>query len=378
MRSSRSASPRSPCPARDGPVDAPGERHEGEAPGALGGGPGRRLGQRGERHLPPDRRRRARPGEASPCPTRPGSTSATSRRFDDRAACLLSIGPGELSRIYRTTDAGASWTLQHTNPDPKGFLDAIAFWDADHGLALGDPVDGRFVILSDRRRRPDLGTGRRRGDARGPARARGPSPPAGPAWWSGATPTPGSGPAGRLRPASSARPTGAGPGPSRRRRSGRGSLGGRLLARLPRRRRGVAVGGDYRGRGRPGRRTSPTTGTAAGPGAGRESRPSGFRSAVAFVPGSPGPTWWPSALGLGPLARRGPDLVEAGRQGFHALGFGRPGRSGWAVGEEGRIARLTPTNLKTRWKAWNRPTEITKRRGLNHSELSEPGENRII
>ena len=38
--------------------------------------------------------------------------------------------------------------LQHTNPDPKGFLDALAFWDADHGLALGDPVEGRFVILA--------------------------------------------------------------------------------------------------------------------------------------------------------------------------------------------------------------------------------------
>src|SRR4051812_23119585 len=32
--------------------------------------------------------------------------------FDDRAACLLSIGPGERSRIYRTADAGATWTLQ--------------------------------------------------------------------------------------------------------------------------------------------------------------------------------------------------------------------------------------------------------------------------
>ena len=37
---------------------------------------------------------------------------------------------------------------QHTNPDPKGFLDALAFWDAGHGLALGDPVGGRFVIFS--------------------------------------------------------------------------------------------------------------------------------------------------------------------------------------------------------------------------------------
>ena len=48
---------------------------------------------------------------------------------DDRKACLLSIGEGEKSRIYQTTDGGKSWTLQFRNPDPKGFLDALAFWD---------------------------------------------------------------------------------------------------------------------------------------------------------------------------------------------------------------------------------------------------------
>jgi photosystem II stability/assembly factor-like uncharacterized protein len=67
---------------------------------------------------------------------------------DARSAYLLASGPGDKSRIYKTTDAGVHWTLQFTNPDADGFLDAIAFWDADRGLALGDPVDGRFVILA--------------------------------------------------------------------------------------------------------------------------------------------------------------------------------------------------------------------------------------
>lgn len=58
---------------------------------------------------------------------------------------LLSSGPGELSRIYRTTDDGKTWTLVHTNPDKDGFYDAIAFWDEKHGVVLGDPVAGRFV-----------------------------------------------------------------------------------------------------------------------------------------------------------------------------------------------------------------------------------------
>src|SRR5437868_5177892 len=58
---------------------------------------------------------------------------------DDRTAYALSIGEGEKSRIYQTTDGGNTWTVQHINRDPRGFLDAIAFWESDHGLALGDP-----------------------------------------------------------------------------------------------------------------------------------------------------------------------------------------------------------------------------------------------
>ena len=67
---------------------------------------------------------------------------------DDRTAYLLAAGPGDRSRIVKTTDAGASWSVQFVNLDPKGFLDAIAFRDARRGLALGDPIDGRFVILT--------------------------------------------------------------------------------------------------------------------------------------------------------------------------------------------------------------------------------------
>jgi photosystem II stability/assembly factor-like uncharacterized protein len=68
--------------------------------------------------------------------------------FDGRKALLLSIGEGDKSRIYETVDAGASWTIRFHNRDPKVFLDALAFWDADHGIALGDPVDAQFTILT--------------------------------------------------------------------------------------------------------------------------------------------------------------------------------------------------------------------------------------
>jgi len=67
---------------------------------------------------------------------------------DARTVYLLASGPGDKSRIYKTTDSGAHWALQFTNPDPTGFFDAMAFWDARHGVILGDPVDGEFVILT--------------------------------------------------------------------------------------------------------------------------------------------------------------------------------------------------------------------------------------
>jgi photosystem II stability/assembly factor-like uncharacterized protein len=68
--------------------------------------------------------------------------------FDENNAFLLSIGSGEKSRIYRTANGGVQWSLIYTNPDPKGFLDAIAFWDDAHGIVLGDPVEGHFVVMT--------------------------------------------------------------------------------------------------------------------------------------------------------------------------------------------------------------------------------------
>ena len=67
--------------------------------------------------------------------------------IDTRTAYALSIGNGPASRIYKTTDGGATWALQFKNEDPKGFFDAMTFWDADHGLVIGDSIDSKFQIL---------------------------------------------------------------------------------------------------------------------------------------------------------------------------------------------------------------------------------------
>ena len=68
--------------------------------------------------------------------------------FDDLTAFVLSAGPGEQSRIYRTHDGGQHWDLQFTNHDPKAFYDCFAFWDRDHGMAISDSVDGKFPLMA--------------------------------------------------------------------------------------------------------------------------------------------------------------------------------------------------------------------------------------
>jgi photosystem II stability/assembly factor-like uncharacterized protein len=60
--------------------------------------------------------------------------------FSADEAFLMSAGPGDQSRIYRTSDAGQHWLLQFTATNPKTFFDSMAFWDPTHGIVLGDPI----------------------------------------------------------------------------------------------------------------------------------------------------------------------------------------------------------------------------------------------
>jgi photosystem II stability/assembly factor-like uncharacterized protein len=67
--------------------------------------------------------------------------------FGETTAYLLSAGPGEASRIYKTVDGAKTWVLQFKSADPASFLDAIAFWDERSGIALGDPIKRQFQLL---------------------------------------------------------------------------------------------------------------------------------------------------------------------------------------------------------------------------------------
>jgi len=62
-------------------------------------------------------------------------------------AFLMSAGPGDASRIYKTTDGGHTWRVQFVNQRARAFYDCIAFWTPQRGLAFSDPVNGRFPVL---------------------------------------------------------------------------------------------------------------------------------------------------------------------------------------------------------------------------------------
>jgi photosystem II stability/assembly factor-like uncharacterized protein len=261
--------------------------------------------------------------------------------FDEKTACVLSIGPGELSRIYKTVDGGLHWTLPHTNRDPNGFLDAIAFWDPDHGLALGDPVDGRYVILAT--------------DDGGKTWAKIPEagmPPAlagegafaasgtclvvqgdSNAWFG----TGGGASARVFRSTDRGRTWSVADTPIRAGNPSSGVFGMAFRDRL----NGLAVGGDYK------LEKDPTGNLAVTSDGGRTwkpidgKRPSGFRSALAFVPGSEGR----EVVAVGPAGTDfstdgGTTWMAIEGPGFHAFEFGGSVEGGWAAGENGRIARF--------------------------------------
>jgi photosystem II stability/assembly factor-like uncharacterized protein len=70
--------------------------------------------------------------------------------FDDQKAYVMSSGDGDQSRIYKTTDGGTTWALQYTDQRKGFFLDALVCTSQIECRALGDPIDGKFLMLRTR------------------------------------------------------------------------------------------------------------------------------------------------------------------------------------------------------------------------------------
>ena len=260
---------------------------------------------------------------------------------DRRTAYLLSIGKGAQSRIFKTTDSGDSWSLQFINRDPNGFLDALAFWDADRGIALGDPVDGRFTILAT----DDGGRNWKRHplDGMPPAlRGEGAFAASGTclvveghrnAWFG----TGGARTSRIFRSIDRGQSWTAHETPIRAGTAAAGifSLSFRDAEH------GVAVGGDYKQPENADRMIARTAdggrtwSLIKGPG------PRGYRSAVVYVPDAARPT----VVVVGPTGSEysvddGETWLPFGKLGFDTVGFAGP-NAVWAAGENGVIARFS-------------------------------------
>ena len=87
------------------------------------------------------------------CSVPPGAAALDFRSvwaWDAQNAIVMSSGPGNQSRLFKTSDGCAHWRALATNVEPDGFWDGLAFSDIKNGYLLGDPVRGAFTLLRTR------------------------------------------------------------------------------------------------------------------------------------------------------------------------------------------------------------------------------------
>ena len=64
--------------------------------------------------------------------------------FDETDAVVMSVG--EPAYILRTSDGGENWKVVYENKTKGIFLDGMEFWNADAGIVVGDPINGKLFI----------------------------------------------------------------------------------------------------------------------------------------------------------------------------------------------------------------------------------------
>ena len=265
--------------------------------------------------------------------------ATTGRRVWTMSAGLADSGQAQ---IFHTED-GTNWSRQFTTSEKGVFLDAIAFWDNDHGIALSDPADGKlFVLVTD--------DGGREWSRVPPARA--------PAMLSGEAAFAASGTCLIVQGKSNAW-IGTGGAATARvfRSSDRGrswsvadtpihagsSASGIFSVAFSDPMHGVVVGGDYTKPKQPSDNVAITSDGGATWRLARGPMPQGYMSGVAFVPGTSGRSL--VAVGLGGTARSddaGDSWAMVDSVAYNTVAFATRD-DGWAVGPRGRIAKWAPT-----------------------------------
>ena len=263
---------------------------------------------------------------------------------DAQHAWAISSGPAEQgqAKIFRTGD-GSHWSKVFEIAEKGVFLDALAFWDDRHGIALSDPVGGKlFVLVTDDGGR----TWTRAATESAPAVLPGEAAFAA---------------SGTCLVVQGKANVWIGTGGGTRARVFRSTDGGRTwtVADTPIHagnsssgifsvafadaRHGVVVGGDY---AKPKELFDNVAVTDDGGRTWRGAKgplPAGYMSAVAFVPGTNGRSL--VAVGLAGTARSadgGESWTMVDSVAYNSVAFSSR-TAGWAAGPRGRIAKWAPT-----------------------------------
>jgi photosystem II stability/assembly factor-like uncharacterized protein len=246
------------------------------------------------------------------------------------------------ARIFHTDD-GTSWSRQFTTSEKGVFLDALGFWDAQHGIALSDPADGKlFVFVTDdggkqwTRVPPDHAPAMLPGEAAFAASGTCLIVEGSSNVWIG---TGGAATARVFRSTDRGRTWSVADTPVH---AGNSSSGIFSVA-FADARHGVAVGGDYTKARQPLDNVAITSDGGATWRLARGPMPQGYMSGVAFLPGTSGKSL--VAVGLGGTARSddgGDSWTMVDSVAYNAVAFATRD-DGWAVGPRGRIAKWTPT-----------------------------------
>jgi photosystem II stability/assembly factor-like uncharacterized protein len=245
------------------------------------------------------------------------------------------------AQIFRTDD-GIHWIRQLDTREHGVFLDALAFWDERHGIAMSDPVGGKLFLLATddggatwaripAETSPDVLPGEAAFAASGTCLAiEGTSN----VWIA----TGGGARARVFRSTDRGRTWTVADTPVRAGSSASGIFSVAFADAM----HGVVVGGDY---------TKPhglSDNTAVSSDGGRSWHlakgplPQGYMSGVAYVPGTNDKTW--VAVGLGGTARSndgGESWAMVDTVGYNSVAFASKD-AGWAVGPRGRIAKWAP------------------------------------
>lgn len=83
------------------------------------------------------------------CAPPPGAAKLDFRgvqAFDAQTAVVMASGPGEQSKIFKTTDGCQSWKMVFDDPDEGGFFDALRRVTSRQMYVMGDPVGGKFAM----------------------------------------------------------------------------------------------------------------------------------------------------------------------------------------------------------------------------------------